>query len=196
MTSQTQSRESNGLQIEELLKKAYHRIIVRDPEGSFSSRVLEFDGCFAGGATPEEAAEAIEEVMALWLEAELEQGHKIPEPFGSREHSGRLNLRMPASLHERAALRAAVEGVSLNQLLVAAVAAHLGSSVTSSQVDPHLWSVEGALIEQLSALTGHSLGVGRRSFVGTFDDHWEDDTMEFSLLGAHTAIGQRPFVHR
>lgn len=196
MTSQTQSRGSNGLQVEELMKKAYHRIIVRDPEGSFSSRVLEFDGCFAGGATSEEAAEALEEVMALWLEVELEQGHEIPEPFGSREHSGRLNLRMPSSLHERAALRAAVEGVSLNQLLVAAVSAHLGAAVTSSRVGADFWSVGDTLIGQLAAITGHPVGGGRRSFVGTFDDHWEDDTMEISPLRSHAAIGVPPFARR
>ena len=65
--------------------------------------------------------------MHDWLEEELKAEHSIPEPLGDREFSGKLVLRLPASLHRRAALRASREGVSLNQMLVVAVAQFLAS---------------------------------------------------------------------
>ncbi len=111
---------------DEVMRRPYNRLLVRDPEGTYSARVLEFDGCFAGGDTPEEASTNLVEAMRLWVESELEQDHDIPEPYGSREYSGRLNFRMPASLHENAARRAEIERVSLNQLLVTAVSQYLG----------------------------------------------------------------------
>jgi predicted HicB family RNase H-like nuclease len=60
-------------------------------------------------ATPEEVAEA---------EAEL------PSP---REYSGKVNIRMPRSLHRDLVRRAEREGVSLNQLMVVLLARELGS---------------------------------------------------------------------
>ncbi|MPZ98227.1 MAG: toxin-antitoxin system HicB family antitoxin [Dehalococcoidia bacterium] len=110
-----------------ILARPYSRILVPDPEGTFSARILEFDGAFSGGRTPEEAAANLEEAAYLWVEAELERGGDVPEPVAERDYSGRLNFRMPPTLHERAALRAEIEGVSLNQLLVTAVAGYLGA---------------------------------------------------------------------
>ena len=112
--------------IEEIAARPYHRVFVRDPEGSYSASVLEFQGCFSGGDTPEEAAAGIEGAMRDWLEAVIETGQHVPEPFGSQTFSGKLVLRLPQSLHERCALRASTEGVSLNHLLVTAVSSYMG----------------------------------------------------------------------
>jgi hypothetical protein len=52
----------------------------------------------------------------------------LPEPPVSaqrREFSGKFNVRLPRSLHAALASEAAVEGVSLNQLVVAKLAHHL-----------------------------------------------------------------------
>ena len=113
--------------IERLMSLPYHRVIEADPEGTYSARVLEFDGCFSGGGTPAEAAVSLDEAMALWLDGELRARRAIPEPWGSREYSGRLVLRLPRSLHQRSAERAHIEEISLNQLLVAAIAEYVGS---------------------------------------------------------------------
>jgi predicted HicB family RNase H-like nuclease len=40
--------------------------------------------------------------------------------------SGKLNVRMPPALHEQLAARAAEQGVSLNQLIVALLAGGIG----------------------------------------------------------------------
>jgi predicted HicB family RNase H-like nuclease len=49
-------------------------------------------------------------------------GEAIPEPLGLRQYSGRLVLRLPKALHREAVIRAAEEGVSLNQYLLARLA--------------------------------------------------------------------------
>lgn len=53
----------------------------------------------------------------------LEDGIESPEPFETRDYSGRLQLRLPPGLHRRAAMLVAQEGVSLNRWPSAAVAA-------------------------------------------------------------------------
>lgn len=44
-----------------------------------------------------------------------------------REYSGKINLRMPKSLHHDLAHRAQQEGVSLNQLIVTSLARYVGT---------------------------------------------------------------------
>ena len=112
--------------IDELMALPYHRVVTADPEGTYSARVIEFDGCLSGGQSASEAITNLDEAMRLWLEGEIEQGHAIPQPYGSTEYSGRINLRLASSLHEQAALRAEIEGISLNQLFVTAIANYLG----------------------------------------------------------------------
>ena len=113
-------------QAAEFLSLPYHRTVQRDPEGSWSAAVLELDGVFSGGDSADEALNALDEAMELWIELEFEAGRSIPRPWGSRTYSGTLNLRLPKALHAAAAARASIEGVSLNQLLVTAVASYLG----------------------------------------------------------------------
>lgn len=49
---------------------------------------------------------------------------ELPSP---REYSGKVNLRMPKSLHRDLAHRAQQEGVSLNQMIVTALARSVGA---------------------------------------------------------------------
>ena len=112
-------------ELDALMKAPYTRMLVQDEDG-VSATVREMPGCFSSGATAAEAAVHLEEAMRLWFEVELSAGHALPEPTGVIEYSGKVLLRLPASLHQRAAQRAELEGTSLNQLLVAAVAQYLG----------------------------------------------------------------------
>ncbi|MDA0350737.1 MAG: toxin-antitoxin system HicB family antitoxin [Chloroflexi bacterium] len=112
------------------LEAPYHRHWFRDEDGGWSAEVAELDGVFASGDSLEEVASNLDEAMALWFEVEQEEGRSIPAPWGSRSHSGTLNLRLPKSLHELAARRAKIEGVSLNQYLLTAIAAHVGTSAS------------------------------------------------------------------
>jgi antitoxin HicB len=116
-------------EIRRLVALPYTRLLMPAEEGGYTAEVLEFEGCFSEGATGDEALANIEGAMHDWLEEVLASGRPVPEPIGLHEFSGKLVLRLPASLHRRAALRASREGVSLNQLLVVAVAQFIGGAV-------------------------------------------------------------------
>lgn len=118
--------------IAEALSGAYARVLRPNEHGGFSCEVVEFPGCYATGKDAAEAMEHLEEAIGIWIEASLGQGQEIPPPLASAEHSGRLTLRIPPSLHERAVVQAALEGVSLNRLLSAAVASYTGGSPASA----------------------------------------------------------------
>ncbi|MFK4471664.1 putative HicB family RNase H-like nuclease [Paenibacillus sp. RC73] len=81
----------------------------------FYSTVVELDGCQSDGETFAEAYESVLEAMKGYLSVKLEHGDPIPEPVGENEYSGKFNLRVPKSLHQQLAERAAAENVSLNQ---------------------------------------------------------------------------------
>jgi predicted RNase H-like HicB family nuclease len=112
------------MQTTDYLALPYHRIIQPDESGYWSARVLELDGVFSEGDTAAEAAENLNVAMGLWIDHELAAGHAIPRPWGANR-SGDIRLRLPRSIHANAALRAKVEGVSLNYLIATAVTAYL-----------------------------------------------------------------------
>jgi predicted HicB family RNase H-like nuclease len=57
-------------------------------------------------------------VVASVVEDLSRSDESIPKPLGSRAYSGKLVLRLPKTVHRDAAIRAAEEGVSLNQFLL------------------------------------------------------------------------------
>jgi len=98
----------------------------------YVARVAELPHCLIHGNTPAEAVAEIGEVKRDWIKSNLERGLRIPEPI-PRKHSGQISLRIPPTLHKLLSDRALVEGVSLNQLMTAALAKSLGSGVELSK---------------------------------------------------------------
>lgn len=130
-------------EIRQYLLQPYSRILVPSPSGGYFAEVLELTGCFSHGKSVEEAMRNLEEAMEGWIEAALEMGQSIPLPLATAGYSGRVLLRLPKSLHKAAARRAEIEGVSLNQYLVTAVAAHL-------EGDNRVDKIVGQLSQELS----------------------------------------------
>lgn len=118
--------KSNEAIAKQVLRKAYGRRLVPDPEGGYTASIHEFPGCFAEGETADEALADLDAAAVAWVAAALDSGHQVPEPVDATDHSGKIALRVPRSLHRMAHERALVEGVSVNQLLVTAVATFLG----------------------------------------------------------------------
>jgi len=116
----------------EYYTKLPYNIIVEvwdDGEGAYwVARIAELPHCLIHGSTPAEAIAEIEEVKRDWIKSNLERGLKIPEPIPHR-HSGQISLRIPPSLHRLLADRAAVEEVSLNQYMTAALAKSVGLDI-------------------------------------------------------------------
>ena len=96
---------------------SYRVSLVRTGEGPAATWLAEVDelpNLSARGASPEEA---VRRVWAAASEATGEDG------AGAPRHSGKLLVRMPATLHDELAAAAEREGVSLNQLITGVLAA-------------------------------------------------------------------------
>jgi predicted RNase H-like HicB family nuclease len=112
----------------EYLKKPYGRLVMPEADGSFRAEIMEFPGCLALGDTTADALANLEDVAFAWVEAALGQGQHIPEPTERNNFSGKLVVRLPRSLHRKAAQMAERDGVSLNQFIVSSIAEQVGQS--------------------------------------------------------------------
>ena len=128
------TRTDTEKQAEEILRRPYSRILVAEDEGGFSASILEFPGCFAEGETADNAHRNLEAAAVSWILEVWESGGLVPEPLPS-DASGKFLLRLPRSLHVRATKLAALEGVSLNQLIVGALAEKLGAATALSRIE-------------------------------------------------------------
>jgi antitoxin HicB len=107
----------------------YHVTLVRDAEGNGSGWVAgveELPGCASQGGTPDEAVNGLQQAMAAWITGALQDGREVPEPKTAEEHSGRLLLRMPRTLHAELTRIAEREAVSLNQFITDALSSAVG----------------------------------------------------------------------
>ena len=93
-----------------------------DEGGGFLVAVPDLPGCMADGETIEQAIAEAQDAFEAWAMAERQDKGDPPAP---KAYSGRFAQRIPKSLHQRLATRAAAEGVSLNQLAATYLAAGL-----------------------------------------------------------------------
>lgn len=73
--------------------------------------------------TPEAALTGIGRVVAKVVADMKAHGEAIPAPLAEKSYSGEFRVRIPPQLHRTLAMRAAEEGVSLNRLASAKLAA-------------------------------------------------------------------------
>jgi antitoxin HicB len=90
--------------------------------GYYVARYLELPHFVMTGATPDEAVRELESEKREWFEFNIQKGNKIPLPLKSRKYSGKVILRMPPSLHEHLISLTELQGISLNNFMVKAVA--------------------------------------------------------------------------
>ncbi len=115
-------------QVDELdrqLARGWTRELTQDGD-VVAARVVELDGCFSEGSTPEEALANLEDALELWLGAAIESGVPLPEPrseFEAADYSGRFTVRLPRSAHRQLVEDAERERVSLNQYVSALLVA-------------------------------------------------------------------------
>ena len=109
------------MEVKDYLKLPYTRIVteMNDESGHyFYGRILELDGCQSTGDTVEELYENLNEAMEGYIEVKLENNIPIPLPERTEDFSGKFNVRLPKTLHQRLAIEANNEGVSLKQLVL------------------------------------------------------------------------------
>lgn len=117
----TQSRaKGNARQAEQFLKMNYRIELIPDKdEGGYVAYIPDLPGCISQGETEAEALKMVEEAKALWIETTLENGKQVPLPRDA--FSGKLNIRIPKTLHRKLTLEAEREGISLNQEIIVAL---------------------------------------------------------------------------
>lgn len=107
------------MQVSDYMKLPYTRMVqeMNDESGHyFYGRILELDGCQSTGDSLDELYENLNEAMEGYLEVKIENNMEIPLPDAVSKYSGKFVVRLPKSLHQRLAIEARQEGVSLNQL--------------------------------------------------------------------------------
>lgn len=107
------------MELEDYMKLPYTRLVqeITDESGHyFYGRILELDGCQSTSDTLDGLYKSLNEAMEGYLEVKLENNLPIPIPELSNNYSGKFVVRLPKSLHQKLAIEAAKEGISLNQL--------------------------------------------------------------------------------
>ncbi len=107
------------MEVKDYMKLPYTRLVqeMNDEGGHyFYGRVLELDGCQTTADTLAELYANLNEIMESYIEIKLENNLHIPIPETADKYSGKFVVRLPKTLHQRLAIEANKEGVSLNQL--------------------------------------------------------------------------------
>ncbi len=107
------------MEVKDYMKLPYTRLVqeMNDESGHyFYGRILELDGCQTTADTLEELYSDLNDIMESYLEIKIENHLPIPIPETTDKYSGKFLVRLPKSLHQRLAIEANKEGVSLNQL--------------------------------------------------------------------------------
>lgn len=112
-----------------------YRIVTEwsEADACFVARVPALPSCAAHGDTAAEAASEVQTAAKLMLDV---LGDAAPAPDQAASYSGNLRLRLPRYLHAALARRAALEGVSLNQILVTLLAEGAAPRVLEMQTKP------------------------------------------------------------
>ncbi|ACV64570.1 protein of unknown function UPF0150 [Desulfofarcimen acetoxidans DSM 771] len=112
------------------LELPYRVLLHPAEEGGYAIEIPELPGCISQGETLEEAYKMIQDAKICWLETALEDGIEIPEPVKiQNEYSGKLNIRIPKTLHRLLAEKAKDEKVSLNQYIMYQLSRNTGHPV-------------------------------------------------------------------
>ena len=109
------------MEVRDYMKLPYTRLVqeMNDESGHyFYGRILELDGCQTTADTLGELYENLNEMMESYLEIKLENNLPIPIPQTTEKYSGKFVVRLPKTLHQRLAIEADKEGISLNQLVL------------------------------------------------------------------------------
>lgn len=107
------------MEVKDYMKLPYTRLVqeINDESGHyFYGRILELDGCQSTCDTLDGLYENLNEAMEGYIEVKLENNLPVPTPENTSNYSGKFVVRIPKSLHQRLAIEAKKEGVSLNQL--------------------------------------------------------------------------------
>lgn len=117
------------------LQLPYRIVLYPAKEGGYVVEIPELPGCLSQGESVEDALEMIKDAKKGWIEIALEDGREIPEPARDpEEYSGKLNIRIPKSLHRILSEKAKEENISLNQYINYQLSRGVGHPTRKSKI--------------------------------------------------------------
>lgn len=102
------------------------RPLAKEEGGGYLAEFPDLPGCIADGETVEEALHEAEDALKAWLDTAKEFDDSMPESTLASNFSSQQRIRLSKSLHAALALRAKLEGVSLNTLAATMLAQGMG----------------------------------------------------------------------
>jgi predicted HicB family RNase H-like nuclease len=142
-----------------------------------------------------EALSQLDEIAEGWLEAAIARGQPIPEPLEENEYSGKFILRLSKSVHQKAALAAKRDGVSLNQFISNCVAEQVGARAVTLPTNMNISGYTLPVVTKTGAITGKVVGGGASLIF--HDPQWESHIESELDTGATIlSTGPLPFWSR
>lgn len=105
------------------IKHYTYRVTWSPEDGEHVGLCAEFPSLSWLAKTPEAALKGISKVVADVVADMQANGEPVPEAMAEKHYSGEFRVRIPPQLHRNLALMAAEQGVSLNRLASAKLAA-------------------------------------------------------------------------
>jgi predicted HicB family RNase H-like nuclease len=105
------------------IKHYTYRVTWSPEDGEHVALCAEFPSLSWLAKTPEAALKGIQKVVADVVTDMQASGEAVPEALAEKHYSGEFRVRIPPQLHRTLALTAAEQGVSLNRLASAKLAA-------------------------------------------------------------------------
>jgi predicted HicB family RNase H-like nuclease len=107
-----------------MMKDHYtYRVTWSSEDGEFVGLCAEFPLLSWLSGSQEEAFSGIRELVSECVSDMQSNNERVPEPMADRVYSGKFMVRVPPETHRALAVKAAEEGVSLNRLVSARLAA-------------------------------------------------------------------------
>lgn len=100
-----------------------YRVTWSQEDGEYVSLCAEFPSLSWLAATPEKALAGMRHLVADLVADMRATDEPIPEPLSEKKYSGRFVVRVPSLVHRALATEAAEQGVSINRLVSAKLAA-------------------------------------------------------------------------
>lgn len=100
-----------------------YRVTWSPEDAEYVGLCAEFASLSWLASTPEAALAGIRLVVAECVIDMLKLNEPVPEPLAERRYSGEFRVRIPPEVHRSLALEAAEQGISLNRLASARLAA-------------------------------------------------------------------------
>ncbi|MFP5381375.1 MAG: type II toxin-antitoxin system HicB family antitoxin [Gammaproteobacteria bacterium] len=99
------------------------RVTWSPEDGEHVGLCAEFPSLSWLAGTPESALKGIRRLVAEAVADMQASGETVPVPFAEKRYSGEFRVRIPPEVHRALAIQAAEQGVSLNRLASAKLAA-------------------------------------------------------------------------